>query len=155
MLFRSIVLVAPTVPADGEDIGFLKGDIKQKLDPYCEASLYNLEKLINAVERPGAKIVEEMVKRGMIEIRCVTFMRGANIDNAIYLIEEAQNLTKEAMKTLITRLGENSVLILSGDKTQTDHTDIRRGKKKCGLVYAMEKLNGLEEVGVEIGRAHV
>ncbi len=137
--FEQIIISTPAVEAD-EKLGFLPGSIEEKLDPYIYSTYYLIEKLI------GKPALNSMIDKGIIKILGFGYMRGINIDNAIVLIEEAQNCTIRQMKTLLTRIGENSKFIISGDMKQSD----RFGAKKiaqCGLNFAVTYLVGIDEIG--------
>ena len=121
-----------------EKHGFLPGDIMEKIMPYAESSLGIIEKLIGKAAR------EHMIMDGIIEIKALAYIRGANIDNAIVIMEEAQNMSPNQMKTLLTRIGINSKFIISGDMDQSDrYTNI----KQSGLYDAMNRLRSIEEIG--------
>ena len=144
--YKKIIIVVPTVQSDLE-IGFLKGTIEEKIMPYAQAHIYTMEKILNAAGNNGKEVVKELQKCGLLEIMCVSFLRGLTIDNAVVLIEESQNLPKSAFKTLLTRIGDNSKYIFDGDLDQIDNKDIKKGASDCGLKYAIDKLSDLEDVG--------
>lgn len=153
--YRKLIIVVPTVQADNE-IGYLKGTLEEKLAPFTECHIYNMEQIINNGGSCGKDIVKKLMKCGLVEFRCVSFMRGCTIDNAILFVSEGQNLPKSAFKTILTRIGYNSKYIFDGDISQIDDKEIKRGKKECGLQYAIEKLNGLDNIGVvEFGREDI
>jgi phosphate starvation-inducible protein PhoH and related proteins len=132
-----IVLCRPAVDA-GENIGFLPGDMEEKLSPY-------LRPLYDALQdRMSAKQVKAMIAEGQIEIASVGFMRGRTLNNAFVVIDEAQNCTYVQLKMLLTRLGWNSKMVVTGDPAQTDLLP-----ELSGLAPAAEKLDKLQEgVGV-------
>jgi len=135
--YEKIVICKPVVEAD-EKLGYLPGSVEEKLDPYIYSSKYIIEKII------GREKYEALIKNGILEYRALAYMRGINIDNTILVAEEMQNTTKKQMKTLLTRIGEDSKFILSGDFEQSDrHTDY----KQSGLFLAMEKLEFLDGIG--------
>ncbi|MBX9458324.1 MAG: PhoH family protein [Rhizobium sp.] len=132
-----IILSRPAVEA-GERLGFLPGDMKEKVDPYLRPlydALYDM--------MPGDK-VERAITAGVIEIAPLAFMRGRTLANAAVILDEAQNTTAMQMKMFLTRLGENGRMIVTGDPSQVD---LPRGVKS-GLVEALEILNGVEGVTV-------
>lgn len=145
--FKKIIIVVPTVQSDLE-IGFLKGTIEDKIMPYAQAHLYTLEKILNNNGNNGKEVVKELLKCNLIEIMCVSFLRGLTIDNSIVIIEESQNLPKSAFKTLLTRIGDYSKYIFDGDLDQIDNKDIKKSKNECGLKYAINTLNDMDEIGV-------
>jgi len=132
-----IILTRPAVEA-GEKLGFLPGDLQQKIDPY-------LRPLYDALgEMLGQDSFQRFLERGTIEIAPLAYMRGRTLDDAYIILDEAQNTTPEQMKMFLTRLGNNSKAIVTGDMTQIDLPFI----KKSGLIEATEILGGIE--GIEI-----
>ncbi|MBD9374046.1 PhoH family protein [Rhizobium sp. ARZ01] len=132
-----IILSRPAVEA-GERLGFLPGDMKEKVDPYLRPlydALYDM--------MPGDK-VERAITAGVIEIAPLAFMRGRTLANAAVILDEAQNTTSMQMKMFLTRLGENGRMIVTGDPSQID---LPRGVKS-GLVEALHILQGVEGVSV-------
>ncbi|MCM2472608.1 phosphate starvation-inducible protein PhoH [Rhizobium sp. CG5] len=132
-----IVLSRPAVEA-GERLGFLPGDMKEKVDPYLRPlydALYDM--------MPGDK-VERAITAGVIEIAPLAFMRGRTLANAVVILDEAQNTTTMQMKMFLTRLGENGRMIVTGDPSQVD---LPRGVKS-GLVEALQILHDIEGVSV-------
>jgi phosphate starvation-inducible PhoH-like protein len=134
-----IILSRPAVEA-GERLGFLPGDMKDKVDPYLRP-LYDA---LYDMMRP--EHVERCITSGMIEVAPLAFMRGRTLSNAVVILDEAQNTTSMQMKMFLTRLGENSKMIVTGDPTQVD---LPRGEKS-GLVEAVKLLDGIE--GVHVSR---
>lgn len=136
--YKKIIVVKPVVEAD-EKLGYLPGSVEEKLEPYVYSTKYILEKIL------GKQRVDHLFSKGKIEVMALAYMRGINIDNAIVVCEEAQNMTPKQMKTLLTRIGENSKFIISGDHEQSDrykkHTD-------SGLYFAMNKLKNIPEIGI-------
>jgi phosphate starvation-inducible PhoH-like protein len=132
-----IILSRPAVEA-GERLGFLPGDMKEKVDPYLRPlydALYDM--------MPGDK-VERAITAGVIEIAPLAFMRGRTLANAAVILDEAQNTTSMQMKMFLTRLGENSRMIVTGDPSQID---LPRGLTS-GLVEALKLLSGVEGVSI-------
>ena len=134
-----IILSRPAVEA-GERLGFLPGDMKEKVDPYLRP-LYDA---LYDMMRP--EHVERCITSGVIEVAPLAFMRGRTLANAVVILDEAQNTTSMQMKMFLTRLGENSKMIVTGDPTQVD---LPPGQKS-GLVEATKLLDGIE--GVHISR---
>jgi len=134
-----IILSRPAVEA-GERLGFLPGDMKEKVDPYLRP-LYDA---LYDMMRP--EHVERCITSGVIEVAPLAFMRGRTLANAVVILDEAQNTTSMQMKMFLTRLGENSKMIVTGDPSQID---LPRGEKS-GLVEAVGLLEGIE--GVHISR---
>ena len=132
-----IILTRPAVEA-GEKLGFLPGDLQNKIDPY-------LRPLYDALyEMLGAETYQKYVEKGTIEIAPLAYMRGRTLDDSFIILDEAQNTTPEQMKMFLTRLGFNSKAIVTGDITQTD---LPFGKKS-GLKEAIKVLDGIEDIAV-------
>ncbi len=132
-----IILSRPAVEA-GENLGFLPGDMKEKVDPYLRPlydALYDM--------MPGDK-VERALASGVIEIAPLAFMRGRTLANAAIILDEAQNTTSMQMKMFLTRLGENSKMIVTGDPSQVDLP----GGQKSGLVEALQLLDRISDISV-------
>ena len=132
-----IILTRPAVEA-GESLGFLPGDMKDKVDPY-------LRPLYDALfDMLGDEKCAKYLERGIIEVAPLAFMRGRTLDNAFIILDEAQNTTPEQMKMFLTRLGFGSKAVVTGDLTQIDLPV----KKKSGLVQAMDVLKDVEGIGI-------
>ncbi len=132
-----IILTRPAVEA-GEKLGFLPGDLQNKIDPY-------LRPLYDALyEMLGSEAYQRYVERGIIEIAPLAYMRGRTLDDSFIILDEAQNTTPEQMKMFLTRLGFNSKAVVTGDLTQTD---LPFGKKS-GLAEAVKILEGIDDIAV-------
>lgn len=131
-----IILTRPAVEA-GESLGFLPGDLKDKVDPYLRPLYDALFDMI------GPDKFNKYLERGTIEVAPLAFMRGRTLDNAFIILDEAQNTTPEQMKMFLTRLGFGSKAVVTGDITQTDLPD----KKKSGLVQATRILKDIPGIG--------
>ncbi|WP_195853495.1 PhoH family protein [Aerococcus urinae] len=132
---KRIILTRPAVEA-GESLGFLPGDLKEKVDPYLRPiydALYTIY---------GADHTERLMERGVIEIAPLAYMRGRTLDDAFVILDEAQNTTKAQMKMFLTRLGFGSKMIVNGDKTQID---LPRGIKS-GLTDAENIIKGVDNI---------
>ena len=134
---KRIVLTRPAVEA-GENLGFLPGDLKEKLDPYMMPLYDALRDMI-----PGEKLAE-MLEYGVIEIAPLAFMRGRTLDKAFVILDEAQNATTMQMKMFLTRMGMTAKFVITGDMSQID---LPR-QQKSGLAYALDALDGVEGIGV-------
>lgn len=132
-----IVLTRPAVEA-GEKLGFLPGDMTQKVDPYLRPLYDALHELM------GADSYQRLAERGTVEVAPLAFMRGRTLSDAFIILDEAQNATREQMKMFLTRLGANSRCIVTGDVSQTD---LPRDKKS-GLVEAVNVLRNVEGVAI-------
>ncbi len=132
-----IILTRPAVEA-GEKLGFLPGDLQQKVDPY-------LRPLYDALfEMLGAETYQRYVERGSIEVAPLAYMRGRTLDDSFIILDEAQNTTVEQMKMFLTRLGFNSKMVITGDITQIDLPE----GKRSGLRDAMRVLKNVEDIAV-------
>ena len=132
---RRIILSRPAVEA-GEKLGFLPGEMKDKLDPYLQPLYDALGELI-----PAPKL-QDFIDTGVIQIAPLAFMRGRTLNDAVVILDEAQNTTPQQMKMFLTRLGANSKMIITGDFTQVD---LPRGVRS-GLRDAVDKLQGLRSI---------
>ena len=132
-----ILLVRPAVEA-GEKLGFLPGDLTQKIDPYLRPLYDALYEMI------GFEKVGKMIERQIIEVAPLAYMRGRTLNNSFVILDEAQNTTPEQMKMFLTRLGFGSRAVITGDITQVD---LPRGTKS-GLTQALEILSGIEEIHI-------
>ncbi|TCZ75619.1 PhoH family protein [Paenibacillus albiflavus] len=133
---KRIILSRPAVEA-GESLGFLPGDLQEKVDPYLRP-LYDALYDVLGVDQVG-----KMIERGIIEIAPLAYMRGRTLDDSFIILDEAQNTTPEQMKMFLTRLGFGSKMVITGDITQID---LPRGKLS-GLVESNRILRGIEEIG--------
>ena len=132
-----IVLTRPAVEA-GEKLGFLPGDLQQKVDPY-------LRPLYDALfDMLGAETYQRFVERGNIEVAPLAYMRGRTLDDSFIILDEAQNTTGEQMKMFLTRLGFNSKMVITGDVTQIDLPD----GKRSGLKEAVRILKGVDDIAI-------
>lgn len=145
--FKHITLIVPTVQSDLE-IGFLKGTLEDKIGPHAEPHLYTMEKIIDKSGGVGKVAVEALRKYGLLEIKPVSFLRGATLDNRIIVIEESQNLPISAFKTILTRLGDSCKMVFLGDIDQIDNKELKKKGSKSGLEHAIENLESIPEVGV-------
>lgn len=145
--YKKIIIIVPTCEAGNMNLGFLKGTLEEKIYPYIEADTYTMTKILdNSGNESSAKIVEELVNSKTIEYRVVNFVRGFNFDNCLLMISEAENYSKEEMLLLLTRIGENCKMIITGDPKQMDRKDLKKSKSDCGMVYAMNKLKKLAQI---------
>lgn len=131
-----IVLTRPAVEA-GESLGFLPGDLIQKINPYLRPLYDALFDLLPAEKIP------KLIEAGSIEIAPLAYMRGRTLNNAFIILDEGQNTTKSQMKMFLTRIGNNSRIVVSGDITQIDLDKPR----DSGLIHARKVLHGIEEIG--------
>ncbi|KXJ51353.1 PhoH family protein [Neptuniibacter pectenicola] len=131
-----ILLVRPAVEA-GEKLGFLPGDLSQKVDPY-------LRPLYDALyEMLGFERVGKLIERNVIEVAPLAFMRGRTLNNSFVILDESQNTTREQMKMFLTRIGFGTTAVITGDITQVD---LPKGTRS-GLIHAMHVLDGVKDIG--------
>ena len=134
---KKIILTRPAVEA-GEKLGFLPGDMQDKVDPY-------LRPLYDALfDMFGAESFSRYMEKGIIEVAPLAYMRGRTLDEAFIILDEAQNTTSEQIKMFLTRLGNDSRMVITGDITQIDLPDAR----KSGLVEAMKILKGIDDIDI-------
>jgi phosphate starvation-inducible PhoH-like protein len=134
---QRIILTRPAVEA-GEKLGFLPGDLQNKVDPY-------LRPLYDALfDMMGAEAFNKNMERGTIEVAPLAYMRGRTLDDSFIILDEAQNTTPEQMKMFLTRLGFNSKMVITGDITQIDLPD----KHRSGLIEAIAVVEGVDDVSV-------
>ncbi len=149
--YDKVVMIVPTAPAGGLDLnlGYLKGDFEDKTRPFKECDEETITKILkNSGNDTPKKIAKGLINGGYIKYEFINFVLGKTFDNALILVNEAEQYTKENMRLLLTRIGEDSKIIITGDIEQTNRRDIVNKKSACGLDYAAEKLSQLEEVGV-------
>ena len=134
--YDKLIIYKPIVPV-GNDIGFLPGLREEKLAPYFQSILDSFELLFSSKSGDWKKNLEMYKNRGSIEMEALTFIRGRSLPNAIIFLDEAQNMTKEEIKTLLTRAGEGTKIVLVGDLDQIDKRDLDANNN--GLSYVIEK----------------
>ena len=134
---KKIILSRPAVEA-GEKLGFLPGDMKDKIDPYLRPLYDSLEDMIPAVK------LQDMMEKHIIQIAPLAFMRGRTLSDAIVILDEAQNTTSQQIRMFLTRMGTNTKMIITGDMTQIDLPRDQRS----GLKEALKILEGVEGIGV-------
>ena len=143
---KKIVITRPAVEA-GESLGFLPGDLKEKIDPYLMPIYDALDAIL------GSEQKLKLIEKGLIEVMPLAYMRGRTLDEAFVILDEAQNTTDKQMLMFLTRLGFNSKMIVNGDITQID---LNLNRNRSGLVIAMEKLKGVKGIGfMEFGNSDV
>lgn len=133
---EKIILTRPAVEA-GEKLGFLPGDLHEKVDPYLRPLYDALQEML------GIETYGKLMEREVIEVAPLAYMRGRTLSNAFIILDEAQNTTKEQMKMFLTRMGEGSKMVVTGDVTQIDLDG-----KTSGLVHATEILDGVDGIAV-------
>ena len=134
---KKIILTRPAVES-GENLGFLPGDLKEKLDPYMQPLYDGLRDMV-----PSEKLAE-MLEAGTIQIAPLAFMRGRTLDKCFVILDEAQNATESQLKMFLTRMGKSAKFILTGDPTQIDLPK----RQPSGLIQALTILKGVKDISV-------
>ena len=134
---KKIILSRPAVEA-GEKLGFLPGDMKDKIDPYLQPLYDALEDMLPQVK------LQDLMEKHVIQIAPLAFMRGRTLSDAVVILDEAQNTTPQQLRMFLTRMGWNTKMIITGDMTQIDLPN----PQKSGLVEALRILDGIEGIGV-------
>jgi len=135
--YKRIVLIKSVTTLKNEEIGFLKGSMEEKMAPFVDSFMDNFRKLI------GSMRTERLKQLGLIEVLPIAFARGRSIDNSIIIIDEAQNISMDNIRTLMTRIGNDSKMVIIGDVKQKDI----RNKKDSSLEFVLEKFDGVEGFG--------
>ena len=142
---KKIILSRPAVEA-GEKLGFLPGDMKEKIDPYLQPLYDALEDMLPQVK------LQDMMEKHVIQIAPLAFMRGRTLSDAVVILDEAQNTTPAQIRMFLTRMGWNTKMVITGDMTQIDLPK----SQKSGLVEALDILRGVEGIGiVELNRKDI
>ena len=143
---NKIIITRPAVEA-GESLGYLPGDLKEKIDPYLMPIYDALDAIL------GAEQKDKLIEKGVIEVMPLAYMRGRTLDEAFIILDEAQNTTDKQMLMFLTRLGFNSKMIVNGDITQID---LNINKSNSGLISAMNKLKDIDDIAfVEFNNSDV
>ena len=140
--FRKIFLARPIVPLSNKDLGFLPGDIHSKLDPYMQPLFDNLSVIRHQFKRneKRAQRINEMLEEEKLLITPLAYIRGRSLQKSFFIVDEAQNLTPHEIKTIITRAGEGTKVVFTGDIHQIDHPYL--DKKSNGLTYLISRMKG-------------
>jgi len=136
--YHKIIIVKSVTTLKNEEIGFLKGDLKDKMAPFMFSFFHNFEKLI------GKELTGKLRYEGIIEELPIAYMRGINLDNSIIIIDEAQNISIDNIRTILTRLGKDSKMIFLGDRKQIDI----KNKNESALDFLLDEFQHIEEIGV-------
>ena len=135
--YKTLIITKPAIEA-GEKLGHLPGDMKEKMEPHVASSLDIIDKIIGKSNRQKLEELE------IIKVEPLGFIRGKTIDNSVVIVEEVQNMSPEQVKTILTRIGENSKYVLSGDLDQSDRY---KNVKQSGLYDAMNRHRNISEIG--------
>jgi phosphate starvation-inducible PhoH-like protein len=133
--FKKIIIVKSVTTLKNEEIGFLKGNLREKMEPFMFSFVHNFEKIV------GQSITSRLRELKTIEEMPIAYMRGINLDKSIIIIDEAQNISQDNIRTIMTRLGKDSKMIFLGDERQQD------SKGGNGLTFLMEHFTHIEEIG--------
>ena len=141
-LYHQIVLARPIVPLSNKDIGYLPGNAEDKINPYMQPLFDNLKFIKNQFGEKEKKYrkIEEMQEQGKLKISALAYIRGRSLSNVIFIVDEAQNLTPHEVKTIITRAGENTKIIFTGDVFQIDTPYL--DEQSNGLSFLIDRLKG-------------
>jgi PhoH-like ATPase len=145
-VYSRLLVSRPVFPM-GRDLGFLPGDIEEKLAPWMQPIFDNVELLLSGVEEGGKRKrgYRELIDMGLMEIEPLTYIRGRSIPKQYLIVDEAQNLTPHEIKTIITRAGEGTKIVLTGDPYQIDNPYVDASSN--GLTYSVERLKGQDIAG--------
>jgi phosphate starvation-inducible PhoH-like protein len=135
---NKIIIVKSVTTLKNEEIGFLKGSLSEKMEPFIYSFIKNFEKIV------GVELIKSLMEDNTIETLPIAYMRGINIDNAIVIIDETQNISIENIRTILTRLGENSKMIFLGDIKQIDI----KNKKDSALSFLVKNFNNIEGINI-------
>tara|TARA_R110000787_G_scaffold27478_4_gene76032 strand:- start:10367 stop:11110 length:744 start_codon:yes stop_codon:yes gene_type:complete len=133
--YKKIVIVKSVTTLKNEEIGFLKGNLREKMEPFMFSFVHNFEKIV------GQSITSRLRELKTIEELPIAYMRGINLDKSVIIVDEAQNISQENMRTILTRLGKDSKMIFLGDERQQD------SKGGNGLTFLMEHFSDIDEIG--------
>lgn len=142
--FKQIFLARPIVPLSNKDIGYLPGDIKSKLNPYMEPLWDNLKYIQHQFQEHEREFlnITDMVNKEKLTIQPLAYIRGRSLSNIYFIVDEAQNLTPHEVKTIITRAGENTKIVFTGDVNQIDTPYL--DSQSNGLSYLIDRVKGHE-----------
>jgi phosphate starvation-inducible PhoH-like protein len=149
--YDHIVMVIPTAQASGRDmgLGYLKGELEDKTRPFKDVDRHTIEKILKSSENFEYKaLTASLINSGLIQYEFINFMLGKTFDHSLILVNEAEQYTKDDMKLILTRLGEGSKIIITGDVEQVNRQSIVKKQDVCGLSFTAEKLSDMDEVGI-------
>ncbi len=137
-VFQRLLVSRPIFPM-GRDIGYLPGDVEQKLNPWMQPIFDNVEFLMGADQKAAGR-AQELINQGMLNIEPLTYIRGRSIPNQYLIVDEAQNLSPHEIKTIVTRAGSGTKVVLTGDPYQIDNPYV--DSANSGLTYSVERFKG-------------
>lgn len=138
--YKKIVIIKSVTPLEDESLGYLKGTLKEKMEPYIYSFIHNFEKIIGKYNLDQLRMAEIIIELP------IAYLRGINIDESIVIIDECQNISIRNIHTILTRIGINSKMILLGDENQID----MKKKEQSSLKFLMDKFSNLDEIGTVI-----
>ena len=140
--YRQILLARPIVPLSNRDIGYLPGDVKEKLDPYMQPLYDNLSVIRHQFDDkdPSRERIQQMLEQEKLVITPLAYIRGRSLQRMFFIVDEAQNLTPHEVKTIITRAGEGTKIVFTGDIRQIDHPYLEA--RSNGLSYLINRMKG-------------
>lgn len=146
--YNKIIICCPNVESSSMPIGLLPGTIDEKMQPYMDAIEFTIQKILDeSGNMNSSDILSTLLKNDIIREEAVSFLRGKTFDNSIIIVDEAENLNKQETLLILSRIGRNSKMIFLGDNQQIDRRDIKKSKDKCGLDFAFEVLQDIDEIG--------
>jgi len=146
--YNKIIICCPNVESSSMPIGLLPGTIDEKMQPYMDAIEFTIQKILDeSGNMNSSEILTTLLKNDIIREEAVSFLRGKTFDNSIIIVDEAENLNKQETLLILSRIGRNSKMIFLGDNQQIDRRDIKKSKDKCGLDFAFEVLQDIDEIG--------
>ena len=137
--YKKIFVITPTVESTSSKIGFLPGDFTSKVALFMNSVYRLFDKIV------GKEYCDKLIKSGVIEVLGLGYIRGENFDDCVLLVEESQNITKKEMLTILTRIGFNCKMIISGDLMQADNF---KNIEDSGLYHAIQKLKDIDDIGI-------
>lgn len=143
---KKIILIVPTVETGDMHLGLMPGDLSQKLEGHCVNEIDSLIKILNKSGNLKANnIVDDLIKDGFLEVRPISYLRGASLENAFICVSEAEEFTKEELFLIISRF-ESGKMVVSGDPLQSSRKIVKAGNS--GLLHAVDRLKGVKGVGI-------
>lgn len=149
--FENIVMIIPTAQAGGQDLslGYLKGDFQDKTRMFTEADKETINKILKISKNISYnEITNMLINTGIIRHEYVNFLLGKTLDNSLILVNECEQYTKDNLRLILTRIGENSKIVITGDSKQVNRKSIKNKNDVSGLDYSVERLKGMEEVSI-------
>lgn len=149
--FDNIVMIIPTAQAGGQDLslGYLKGDFYEKTKMFTESDKETINKILKISNNISYnEITNMLINSGIIKHEYVNFLLGKTIDNSLILVNECEQYTKDNLRLILTRMGENSKIVITGDSKQVNRRSIKNKNDISGLDYAVDKLKDMEEISI-------